>query len=100
MYFYCHFIQVTLTNKQRVSFYCLSLVRFLIYSGQTVSQSRRFELGTELTHLTLEVMFALLDIGLARELQAILTLYIGTLLSGYNMGLSAVAGPDIKAEMR
>lgn len=45
-------------------------------------------------------MFAVLDVGLARELQAILTIYTGTLLSGYNMGFSAVAGPDIKAEMR
>ena len=45
-------------------------------------------------------MFALQAVGLARELQAILSLYLGTLLSGYNMGFSAVAIPDIKAEMR
>ena len=36
--------------------------------------------------------------GLIRELQAILTLYIGTVLSGFNMGFSAVAIPDIKQE--
>ena len=35
-----------------------------------------------------------------RELQAILTLYLGTLLSGYNSGFPAVAIPDIKQEMR
>ena len=31
-----------------------------------------------------------------QELQAILTLYIGTLLGGYSVGFSAVAIPDIK----
>ena len=45
-------------------------------------------------------MFALLDIGLARELQAILTLYLGTVLIGISIGFSAVAIPDIKEEMR
>ena len=35
--------------------------------------------------------------GLEREMQAVLTLYITTLLSGYTMGFSAVAVPDIKA---
>lgn len=38
--------------------------------------------------------------GLIRELQAILTLYIGTVLSGFNMGFSAVAIPDIKQEWK
>ena len=47
-----------------------------------------------------ERMLAVLDPGLVRELQAILTLYIGPLLSGYSMGFSAVAVPDMKEEMR
>ena len=46
------------------------------------------------------MMFSVVSIGLRRELQAILTLYLGTLLIGYNLGFSAVAIPDIKAEMR
>ena len=45
-------------------------------------------------------MLAVLDPGLVRELQAILTLYIGPLLSGFSMGFSAVAVPDMKEEMR
>ena len=40
------------------------------------------------------------DIGLVRELQAILSLYLGVLLAGLSMGFSAVALPDIKEEMR
>ena len=38
--------------------------------------------------------------SLRRELQAILTLYLGTILTGYNLGFSAVAIPDIKEEKR
>jgi len=38
-------------------------------------------------------------LGLIRELQAIMTLYIGTVLSGFNMGLSAISIPGIKEEM-
>ena len=45
-------------------------------------------------------MLSILDAGLVRELQAILSLYFGALLSGYSMGFSAVAVPDIKEEMR
>lgn len=45
-------------------------------------------------------MLGVLDPGLVRELQAILTLYIGPLLSGFSMGFSAVAVPDMKEEMR
>ena len=45
-------------------------------------------------------MFSLLPAGLARELQAILTLYLGTVLIGFSIGYSAVATPDIKNEMR
>ena len=39
-------------------------------------------------------------LSLRRELQAILTLYLGTILTGYNLGFSAVAIPDIKEEKR
>ena len=39
-----------------------------------------------------------MNVGLIRELQAILTLYMGTVLSGFNMGFSAVTIPDIKQE--
>ena len=39
-------------------------------------------------------------LSLSRELQAILTLYLGTILTGYNLGFSAVAIPDIKEERR
>ena len=46
-----------------------------------------------------DLMLAVLDPGLVRELQAILTLYIGPLLSGFSMGFSAVAVPDMKEEM-
>ena len=45
-------------------------------------------------------MVAFLEAGLAREVQAIVSLYLGSLLSGYSLGLSAVALPDIKQEMR
>ena len=40
----------------------------------------------------------LLAPGLARELRAILTLYLGILLGGYNDGFSAIATPDIRHE--
>ena len=40
----------------------------------------------------------LLAPGLARELQAILTLYLGIVLGGYNDGFSAIATPDIRHE--
>ena len=36
--------------------------------------------------------------GFIRELQAILTLYLGTVLSGFNFGFSATTIPDIKLE--
>ena len=45
-------------------------------------------------------MFPALDPGLPRELVAILSLYLGTLLNGYSFAFSAVAIPDIKIEMR
>lgn len=45
-------------------------------------------------------MFSPLQSGLARELQANLTLYLGTVLIGISIGFSAVAIPDIKEEMR
>ena len=45
-------------------------------------------------------MLALIELGLRRELQAILSLYLGPLLSGYTLGFSAVAGPDIREELR
>jgi hypothetical protein len=38
------------------------------------------------------------NVGLMRELQAILTLYLGTVMGGFNMGYSAVTIPDIKQE--
>ena len=44
-------------------------------------------------------MLRVLDVGLGREVQAILSLYLGTLLDGYGVGFSAVAVPDIKEEM-
>ena len=44
-------------------------------------------------------MLSLFEIGLMRELQAILSLYLGPLLLGYSNGFSAVAVPDIKSEM-
>ena len=47
-----------------------------------------------------EKMFPALDPGLPRELVAILSLYLGTLLNGYSFAFSAVAIPDIKIEMR
>ena len=40
------------------------------------------------------------EAGLGRELQAIITLYLGTLLGGYSMGFSAVAIPDMNHDMR
>ena len=45
-------------------------------------------------------MISLAEAGLLRELQAIITLYLGTLLGGYSMGFSAIAIPDMKNEMR
>ena len=45
-------------------------------------------------------MLRVLDVGLVRELQAILSLYLGALIVGYSMGFSAVAVPDIKEERR
>ena len=44
-------------------------------------------------------MIFALNHGLLRETAAILTLYMGTILGGYNMGFSAIAIPDIKNEM-
>ena len=38
--------------------------------------------------------------AMARELQAIITLYLGTLMGGYAMGWSAVAVPDMREDMR
>ena len=46
------------------------------------------------------MMFSALEPGLPRELLAILSLYLGTLLNGYSFGFSAVAIPDINNEMR
>ena len=45
-------------------------------------------------------MKPLTKFSLLRELQAILTVYLCTLLSGYSMGFSAIAIPDIKNKMR
>ena len=45
-------------------------------------------------------MISLVEAGLGRELQAIITLYLGTLLGGYSMGFSAVAIPDMNHDMR
>ena len=45
-------------------------------------------------------MFSISSTGFARELQAILTLYLGTVLIGFSLGFSAVAIPDINNEMR
>ena len=45
-------------------------------------------------------MLSLIELGLGRELQAILSLYLGPLLSGYMLGFSAVAGPGIREELR
>merc|ERR1719158_1329226 len=44
-------------------------------------------------------MFTAINFGLVRELQAILTLYIATVLSGFSMGFSAISIPGIKEEM-
>ena len=44
-------------------------------------------------------MLSVADVGLRRELQSILTMYLATLLNGYSSGFSAVAVPDIKEEM-
>ena len=46
------------------------------------------------------MMFPALDPGLPREMLAILSLYLGTLLNGYSFAFSAVAIPDITMEMR
>ena len=40
-----------------------------------------------------------IDSGLSRELQAILTLYLATVMGGFMMGFSAIAIPDIKNEI-
>ena len=45
-------------------------------------------------------MQPLIEGGLLRELQAILTVYLCTLLSGFSLGFSAIAIPDIKNIMR
>ena len=44
-------------------------------------------------------MLSIVDVGLRRELQSILTMYLATLLNGYSSGFSAVAVPGIKEEM-
>ena len=44
-------------------------------------------------------MFRVLE-GPGRELQAILSVYLSTLLSGYGTGFSAAAVPGIKEEAR
>ena len=44
-------------------------------------------------------MFTAINFGMVRELQAILTLYIATVLSGFSMGFSAISIPGIKEEM-
>ena len=44
-------------------------------------------------------MLTVINLGLVRELQAILTLYIATVLSGFSMGFSAISIPGIKEEM-
>ena len=44
-------------------------------------------------------MKTLYDNVLMRETSAILTLYMGTILVGFNLGFSAIAIPDIKNEM-
>ena len=44
-------------------------------------------------------MFTVINLGLVRELQAILTLYIATVLSGFSMGFSAISIPGIKEDM-
>ena len=45
-------------------------------------------------------MLAVVDVGGRRELQAILTVYLSTLLSGYSSGFSAVAVPAMREEVR
>ena len=44
-------------------------------------------------------MLSVVDVGLRRELQSILTMYLATLLNGCSSGFSAVAVPDIREEM-
>ena len=44
-------------------------------------------------------MFCVL-VGPGRELEAILSVYLSTLLSGYGTGFSALAVPGIKEDMR
>ena len=44
-------------------------------------------------------MLTVINLGLVRELQAILTLYTATILSGFSMGFSAISIPGIKEEM-
>ena len=48
----------------------------------------------------MEVMLAAADVAGRRELEAILTVYLGTLLSGYSSGFSAVAVPGMREEAR
>ena len=45
-------------------------------------------------------MLTLLDKDAMRELQAIMTLYLATVLEGFNSGFPAVAVPDMKQEIR
>ena len=45
-------------------------------------------------------MLPVIDVGERRELEAILSLYLTTLLLGCSNGFSAVAVPGIKEEMR
>ena len=45
-------------------------------------------------------LFPNVDTSLMRETQCIVTVYIGNLMSGYAMGFSAVAIPDIMNEMK
>ena len=40
------------------------------------------------------------ELGFIREAQAIVTLYVGSLMAGYAMGFSAVAIPDIVEEQK
>ena len=49
--------------------------------------------------LFLETMIININHAILRETFAILTLYLGIILGGYNMGFSAIAIPDIKNEM-
>ena len=50
-------------------------------------------------HIIMRKIFGSIDSDLLRECRAILTVYLGSMLAGYNMGFSAVAIPDITQEM-